>query len=137
MNLLRGKQLFFNVPFQSTKCKKKELCVDNEVQEAIGDVFCPTCRKEKCDYISTNKTSTFNDSKKCKTCCHVLTIPFKDQTPTIMLLGVAAIAHITLRKRQVMTTKMKNHLPMCRNFSAYHNQPHPNLCQKKQESFHS
>ena len=26
-------------------------------------------------------------TKKCKACCHVLNIPFKDQKPTIMLSG--------------------------------------------------
>ena len=81
------KQLFINVPFQSTKHRKKELCVDNNVQETIGDVYCPTCRNEKCVYISTNKTTSFYDFNKCKACCHVLNFPFKDQKPTIMLFG--------------------------------------------------
>ena len=81
------KQFFINIPFQSTKHRKKELCVDNKVQETIGDVYCPTCRNEKCVYISTNKTTSFHDCKKCKACCHVLNIPFKDQKPTIMLFG--------------------------------------------------
>ena len=31
-----------NVPFQSTKYRKKELCVDNKLREIIGDVYCPT-----------------------------------------------------------------------------------------------
>ena len=53
--------------------------------KTIGDVYCPTCRNEKCVYISTNKTTSFYDCKKCKACCHVLNIPFKDQKPTIML----------------------------------------------------
>ena len=57
------------------------------VQEVIGDVYCPTCRNEKCVYISTNKTTSFYDCKKCKACCHVLNIPFKEQKPTIMLFG--------------------------------------------------
>ena len=48
MNLLPDKQLYINVPFQSTNYRKKELCVDNKVQETIGEVFCPTCRNEKC-----------------------------------------------------------------------------------------
>ena len=81
------KQFFINVPFQSTKHRKKELCVDNKVQETIGDVYCPTCRNEKCVYISTNKTTSFHDCKKCKACCHVLNISFEDQKPTIMLFG--------------------------------------------------
>ena len=85
MNLLPNKQLFLNVPFQSTKYRKKELCVDNKVQETIGDVYCPTCRNEKCLYISTKKTTNFYDCKKCKACCHVLKIPFMNQKPTIML----------------------------------------------------
>ena len=59
-------------------------CVENI--KTIGDVYCPTCRNEKCVYISSNKTS-FYDGKKCKACCNVLNIPFKDQRPTIMLFG--------------------------------------------------
>ena len=46
--------MFINVPFQSTKNRKKELCVDDKVREAIGDVYCPTCRNEKCFYLLTN-----------------------------------------------------------------------------------
>ena len=63
------------------------MCVNNIVQEAIRDVFCPTCRNEKCVYISTNKTTSFYDCKKCKACCHVLNNPFKDQKPIILLFG--------------------------------------------------
>ena len=85
--MLPDKQVFINVPFQSTKYGKKELCVDNKVGETIGDVYCPTCRKEKCVYFSTNKTTSFYDRKKCKACCNVLNSPFRDQKPTIMLLG--------------------------------------------------
>ena len=38
-------------------------------------------------YISTNKTTSFYDCKKCKASCNVLNIPFKEQKPTIMLFG--------------------------------------------------
>ena len=85
--MLHDERLFNKVPFQSTKYRKKELCVDDKVREIIGDVYCPTCRNEKCVYLSTNKTTSFYDCKKCKTCCHVLKNPFKDQKPTIMLFG--------------------------------------------------
>ena len=87
MNLVPNEQLLLNVPFQSTKYRKKELCVDDKVRETIGDVYCPTCRTEKCVYISTNKTTSFYDCKKCKGSCNVLNIPFKDQKPRIMLFG--------------------------------------------------
>ena len=87
MNLLPDKQLFLNVPFELTNYRNKELCVDNKVQETIGDVYCPTCRNEICVHISANKMTNFNDCKKCKTCCHVLNIRFKDQKPTNMLFG--------------------------------------------------
>ena len=83
--MLPDKQIFINVPFQSTKYGKKELCVDDKVREIIRDVYCPTC--PKCVYLSTNKTTSFYDCKKCKACCNVLNIPFKDQKPTIMLFG--------------------------------------------------
>ena len=85
--MVPDKQVLFNVPFQSTKYGKKELCVDNKVREIIGDVYCPTCGNEKCVYLSTNKTTNFYDCKKCKACFHVLNMPFKDQKPTIMLFG--------------------------------------------------
>ena len=87
MNLLPHKQLLLNVPFQSTKHGKKELCVDNKVRETIGNVYCPTCRNEKCVYISTTKTTSFYACKKCKASCNVLNIPFKDQKRTSMLFG--------------------------------------------------
>ena len=95
--MLSDKQLFPNAPFQSTKYRKKELCVENKVRETIGDVYCPTCRNEKCVYLSTNKITSFYDCKKCKSCCNVLNIPFKDQKPTIMLFGGDG-THCFLRK---------------------------------------
>ena len=85
--MLPDKQFLLNVPFQSPKYREKDMCVDNKVREIVGDVYCPTCRNEKCVYLSTNETTSFYDCKKCKACCHVLNIPFKDQKPTIMLFG--------------------------------------------------
>ena len=81
--MVPDKQVLLNVPFQSTKYGKKEMCVD--IIKTIGDVYCPTF--PKCANISTNKINSFYDCKKCKACCHVLNIPFKDQKPTIMLFG--------------------------------------------------
>ena len=77
--MVPDKQLLLNAPVQSSKYGKREFWADKEVRETIGDVYCPKCRKEKCVYISTNETTTFHDCKKCKACCHVLNIPFRDQ----------------------------------------------------------
>ena len=85
--MLHDKQMFKNVTFRSTKYGKKELCVDIKVGETIGDVYSPSCRNEKCVHISTNKTTSFYDCKKCKACCNVLTILFKDKKPTLKLFG--------------------------------------------------
>ena len=85
MNLLHDKQLFNKNPFQLTKYRKKDLCVDNI--KTIRVVYCPTCRNEKCVYTSTNKTTSFYDCKKCKACCHVLNISCRDQKRTIVLFG--------------------------------------------------
>ena len=76
------------------------MCVDKKVQETIGDVYCPTCRNEKCVYISIDKTTSFHDCKKFKFCCHVLHTRFMDQKPTIMLFdgdGTHCFARITSR----------------------------------------
>ena len=66
MNLVPNKQLLPNVPFQSTKHRKKELSVDNKEQDTIGDVYCPTCRNEKDVYISTNKRLVSTTVKSAK-----------------------------------------------------------------------
>ena len=42
--------------------------------------------------------------------------------------------HIVLQKGVVATTKKENHLLLWRNFSANHNQAHPNVNQKKDKS---
>ena len=42
--------------------------------------------------------------------------------------------HIALQERRVATTKKENHLNFWRKFSANHNQAHPNLFQKKDNS---
>ena len=121
--MLPDKQLFNNVPFQSTKYGKKELCVDNKVRETIGDVYCPAC--PKCVHTSTNEMTSFYDCKKCKTCCHVLNIPFRCQR----LCCLAVMDYNALQERRVVTTK--DHLHFWWNFSANNNQAHPNLFQKR------
>ena len=87
MNFVPNKQLLLIDPVQSTKYRKKELCVDNTVGETVGDVYCLICRNEKCVYIPTKEATCFYDCKKRKACCNVLNMPFKDQKPTIMLFG--------------------------------------------------
>ena len=87
MNLIPDKPLFFIVSFETSRYREKKLCADNKKLETIGDVFCPTLRKEKSVHISNEKTSSIYDCEKCKVCYHVLNIPFKDQKPTIMLFG--------------------------------------------------
>ena len=62
--LLQDKQLFNEFPFQSTKYRKKDLCVDNI--KTIGVVYCPTCRNEKCIYLSTKKRLVFTTVKSAK-----------------------------------------------------------------------
>ena len=137
MILVPNKQLLFIVPFQSTKYRKKELCVDNEVQKTIGVVFCPTCRNEKRVYNSTNKTTSFYDCKKFKTCCHVLkNWKILIRTKNRQFCCLAVVLHNVLLERRVATTKKKNHLQFWWNFSANHNQAHPNLNQKRLKLFH-
>ena len=106
MKLLPNEQLLLKVLFQSTKYRKKEVCVDNKIHKTIGDVYYPTCRNQKCVYISTNKTTTFYDCKKCQVCCQVLNFPFKDQKPIIMSFGGDGThCHIVVQERRVATTK--------------------------------
>ena len=134
MNLVPNKQLLVNAPFQLAKNRKKDLCVDNKVKVIIAGVYCPTCRIEKCAYISTIKwliSTTVKSAKPAATFWMFLLRTKKQQ-----LCCLAVIVHIVLRERRVATTKKKNHLHFWRNFSATHNQAHPNLNQKRQKLFH-
>ena len=129
MNLVPNKQQLLNVPIQSNKYRKKELSVDNKKRETIGDLFCPTCRNEKCVYISTNKRTSFYDCEKCKAFCNVSNIPLKDQKPTIKLFGGDG-THSFARKTN-RDCKKEKPSPFLKIFSANHNQAHPNLNQKR------
>ena len=91
VKMLHDKQLFIIVPFQSSKYRQKNLCVDDKVRETFGDSYCQTCRNEMRLYFSTNKTSSFYDCNKYTACFQLLNIPFKDQKPTIMLFGGKSI----------------------------------------------
>ena len=93
--MLPDKQLFISVPFQSTKYRKKELCVDNI--KTIGDVYCPTCRIEKSVYLSTNKTTSFFDCKKCKAACNVWIFLLRIKKQQLCCLAVTV--HIVLQER--------------------------------------
>ena len=104
----RTKKLLIKVPFQSTTYRNKELCVDNNVWETIGDVCCPTCRNEKCVSLSTDRTTSFYGCKKCEACCHVWI--FLLWTRKRQFCCLAVMVHIVLRERRVATTKKKNQL---------------------------
>ena len=75
--------------FNQPNMEKKELCVDNKVRETIGDVYFPTF--PKCLYISTNKTTSFYDCKKCKACCNVLNIPLGTKNRQLCCLVVSLL----------------------------------------------
>ena len=127
MNLVPNKQLLLNVPFQSTKYRKKELCVDNKVRETIGDVYCPACRIEKCVYISTIKRLVFTTVKSAKPAATFWIFLLRTKNRQICCLVVTV--PIILQEKRVATTKKTNHLHFWRNFSTNHNQAHPNLTQ--------
>ena len=61
-----NKKLLVNAPLYSSKYRKKELYVNNKVRETIGDVYCPTCRNEKCVYTSTTQITSFTTVKSAK-----------------------------------------------------------------------
>ena len=82
--------------------------VDNKARESVGDVYCPTCRNEKCVYISTNKTISFFDCKNSQACCKDLKIHLEIKNRQLCRLAVAV--HIVLQGRRVATTEKKSHL---------------------------
>ena len=103
MSLVPNEQLILNVPFQSNKFGKKELSVDNKVQESIGDVYCPTRRTEKFDCIPTYKRLVSTTGEKCVACCSILKVPFKNYKLSLMLFcgdGTHCFARKTSRDNE-------------------------------------
>ena len=131
MTLIPNKQLLVNAPFQSTKNRKKDLCVDNKVRYTFGDVYCPTWRNEKCVYISSNKTTSLYDCKIFKACCHVLNIPFRDQKSTLMLFGGDSTLCSARKRSRDYEKEVPS--PFVKKFFK---QGHPNPKQKMQKLFH-
>ena len=104
------------------------------IQDFFGDVYFPKCPNKKCICRSTNKTSIFYDSEKCKICSHLLNIPLRAQKPTI--IAFSGDVNFALQAKRVATTKKRNHLVFCEKLFANHNQAHPSLSQKRHKSFH-
>ena len=105
-------------------------------EDVVGDVYRTKCDKEKFVFISTNESSekSFYYCKTIKTSFHVLSIPFEEQKLTMVLCGVDG-THCFPRKtsRDHEAEKLSS---LLQNFSAKHNQPQPNLIQKRQKSLH-
>ena len=120
--MLHDKQLFNKVSFQSTKDRKEELCV-----------WTTSRLSEMCivQHVETRIVSTFQPIKWPSS----TTVKSAKPAATfwIVLLGtknrqfccLAVMEHIVLQERRVAITK--NHLRFWINFSARHNQAHPNL----------
>ena len=123
--MVPSKQLLLNVPFQSTKYGKKEMCVD--IIKTIGDVYCPTCGNEKCVYISTNIWIVSTIVKSAKPAVSIWIFLLRTKNRHLCCLVVTV--HIDLQERRVEFTR--SYLHSWRTFSANHNQAHPNLNQKK------
>ena len=103
------------------------------IQEVGGDLYCPASPNEKSDYLSTNKISGFYDCKNCKTCSHVINIPFKDQKPSIMLIcgdGTQCYARKTIRDY-----KKEKPCPILKNILYYSQSSTPDPEPKKGKNF--
>ena len=64
---------------------------EQSIVELVGDVICPNKKRrgEKSVYTTSFEEINKNtyQSKQCKSCSHVLNIPFKDQKPCVTLFG--------------------------------------------------
>ena len=101
--LFADTQSFPIFPLQRTNYRKKELWVDNKVQETIGDVYLPTYRKKS---VFTLKPKKKTSRKERKACCSVLNSPFNDQNRQLCCLLVTV--HIFLQKKTNWDYKKKS-----------------------------
>ena len=96
MNLVPNKELLPTVSFQSTKYRKKELCVDNKLQKTIGDVYCPTCRKKNVFTFQPIKRLVFTTVKSA-TLAATFSI-FLLRIKNLKLCCLAVTVHIVLQE---------------------------------------
>ena len=102
----------------TTKYKRLlEMCTVQHVETKSMFTFQPKKR-----LVST----TVKSAKPAATFC-IFLLRMKNQ----QLCCLAKMEHIALQERRVATRKKKNHLHFWRNFSANHNQAHPNLNQER------
>ena len=103
-------------------------------QDVTGVVYCPKRTNENCVYFSTKKVSenTFLDCEKWKpgATCLIFYLSDKNQHK----LYSVEMPHISRPGKQVVTTKPKNYPPCNKTLCVNHNQPNPNLNQKRQNS---
>ena len=67
--------------------KKRKNCAWTKKYERLSEMCIVQHVETKNVFTFQPKTRLVSTTKKCKACCHVLSNPFKDQKPTIVLLG--------------------------------------------------
>ena len=128
MNLVPNKQLLLNVPFQSTKYRKKkmwttkykrllEICIVPQVEMKSVFTFQP---------IKRLVLTTVKSSKPAVTFWILLL-----RTKNWELCYLAVTLHLFLQETRIATTEKKSHLLFWKKFFANDKQAHPNLNQKK------
>ena len=78
---------YYLMPHFNQPNKERKNCAWTTKYERLSETCIVQHVEMKSVYISTKKTTSFYDCKKCKACCNVLNIPFRDQKPTILLFG--------------------------------------------------
>ena len=94
-----------------------EICFVQQVETKNVFTFQPTKRLVSTTVKSAELAATF----------WIILLRTKNQ----QLWCLAVMEHIASQERRVAITKKENHLRFWRNFSANHNQAHPNLNQKR------
>ena len=73
--------------FNQPKTEKNNCAWITKYKKLSEMCIVPHVGKKVCFFLSTIKRTSFYDCEKCKACCHVLNIPFRDEKPTIRLFG--------------------------------------------------
>ena len=78
LNLLPKTLFFNNVPFQSTKYRTKELCVNKQITRDFLEICIVQHVEMKIVFtFQPINNSSFYDCENCEACCHVLKNPFR------------------------------------------------------------
>ena len=132
MNLLPEKQMFLNVPTQTDKHRKKEMCVTTKYRRLLEICIVQHVELKSVFTFQPTRTPVYSTVKGAKPdlTCQIITLRTKNRQICCFMVMV----HNPLQEKRVLTTKKRNHLYFFKKFHRQSKSSTPESASEKEKN---